>query len=108
MTLAVGVALAAGLGAVLRHVVAVAVGAGPRATLLVNVVGSLLAGAVLGADLPDGVTAVLVVGLAGGLTTLSTWAVEVLALRRPAAAGYAVGTLGLCVAAVALGRAATG
>lgn len=108
MTATVGVALAAGLGAVLRHLMAAAIGAGPRATLLVNVAGSALAGAVLGADLSDDVTAVLVVGLAGGLTTLSTWAVEVLALRRPVAVGYAVGTLALCVAAAALGRAATG
>lgn len=112
MTLALAVGLAAGVGAVLRHLVAVALGAGPRATLAVNVAGSLFAGAALGADLSDDATLVATAGLAGGLTTLSTWAVEVLALardgRRAAAATYAIGTLLLCVAAVAVGRGLTG
>ena len=54
----------------------------PRAVLVVNVAGSLIAGVVIGAThgaAPE-LTYVLVGGFAGGLTTFSTWTVETLQL----------------------------
>lgn len=52
----------------------------PRAVLVVNVTGSLLGGALLAlADrgvLDSALHLILVTGLAGGLTTFSTWSVE--------------------------------
>jgi CrcB protein len=112
VTVAAAVALAAGAGAVLRHVVAVLVqrrtsGRLPWGTLAVNVSGSLLAGAVVGLDVGDAVRTVLLAGLAGGFTTLSTWAVEMRSLlaegRRRAAAAYGAGTLVGCALAAGLG-----
>ncbi len=54
----------------------------PRAVLVVNVTGSLLGGAVLAlADwgiVDNTVHLILVTGIAGGLTTFSTWSVETL------------------------------
>jgi len=54
----------------------------PRAVLVVNVAGSLLGGAVLAlADwgvVDSGLHLILVTGIAGGLTTFSTWSVETL------------------------------
>jgi CrcB protein len=54
----------------------------PRAVLVVNVAGSLLGGAVLAlADwgiVDTGLHLILVTGIAGGLTTFSTWSVETL------------------------------
>lgn len=116
MTLALGVAVAAGLGAVLRHVVGRLVqarheGGFPVGTLTVNVTGSLLLGVVTGLALrdvlPPGLAVLLSVGLAGAYTTLSTWAAETLALRRSdgvrAAAGYALATAVGCLAAAGAG-----
>jgi CrcB protein len=52
----------------------------PRAVLLVNVLGSLLGGAMLAlaerAVVDGGLRLILVTGIAGGLTTFSTWSVE--------------------------------
>jgi len=89
--LTLGVALAAGVGAVLRYVVDQLVqhrsrGDFPYGTLVVNISGSLLLGLVTGLALHHGLgsdaTIVLGVGLAGGYTTLSTWAWETLALAE--------------------------
>ncbi len=80
-------ALAAGAGAVLRYLVDRAVPAHhfPRGTIVVNTTGSFLLGLLVGGD----VGPVLSVGLLGGYTTLSTFAVETVALvergRRGAA-----------------------
>jgi len=101
------VALAAGLGAVLRYLVDRAVPPHhfPRGTILVNTTGSFLLGIVVVGAL----SSVLSVGLLGGYTTLSTFAVETMALaerRRLAAAALNVGlsaVLGL--AAAGLGSA---
>jgi CrcB protein len=122
-----GVALGAGLGAILRAAVDRAVvrryGATrlPWATLSVNVLGSLVLGFVLAlgaitvfADTPaeaqDAARTVHLVvgtGFCGGLTTFSTYSVEsfllMLESRRRAAAGYAALTMGLGMAAVILG-----
>jgi CrcB protein len=54
----------------------------PRAVLIVNVAGSLIAGAVIGAVQggdPE-LTYVLVSGFTAGLTTFSTWSVETIQL----------------------------
>jgi CrcB protein len=101
------VALAAGVGAVLRYLVDRAVPPHhfPRGTILVNTTGSLLLGIVVGGDL----STVLGVGLLGGYTTLSTYAVETVALverGRSRAAALNVGLSAvLGVAAACLGLA---
>lgn len=108
------VAVAAGLGAVLRYLVDSAVPAHhfPRGTILVNTTGSFLLGVVTAAVTGDAAT-VLSVGVLGGYTTLSAFGVETMALaerRRTRAAALNVGlsaVLGLAAAALglALGRA---
>jgi CrcB protein len=107
-----GVALLGALGAVLRHAMghwAARRGGWPRGTEVVNVVGSLLAGLVVGSSLGSGGVAVLAAGFCGGLTTFSTWSVEVVELaEEPApwwAAAYTLGTAVACVAAALLGVA---
>lgn len=113
------VALAAGLGAVLRYLVDRAVPplhpvpahSFPRGTIVVNTTGSFLLGVVTGAVTGD-LGTVLSVGLLGGYTTLSTFSVETMALAergRRGAAALNVGlsaVLGLAAAAggLALGR----
>lgn len=100
------IALAAGLGAVLRFLVDRAVPPHhfPRGTILVNTTGSLLLGVVVGGDL----SAALGTGLLGGYTTLSTYAVETVALLergRPRAAALNVGlsaVLGVAAACAGL------
>lgn len=114
--LSLAVALAAGLGAVLRYVVDQVVqhrtaGEFPLGTLVINVSGSLLLGLVTGLALHQGLsstTALLVgTGFAGGYTTLSTWAWESLALAEvgsmPLMALNVVGSLALGLAAAAAG-----
>ena len=84
----------------------------PVATLLVNVAGSFLVGCCLGLLSSDalGLQAypAATAGLAGGLTTFSSWTVGTLTLwidgRRTAAAGNLAGNLILGVAAAAAGR----
>ena len=107
------VALAAGVGAVLRYVVdrAVPPHRFPRGTVLVNTTGSFLLGLVAG-TLTGDVLTVVSVGLLGGYTTLSTFAVETMALverDRRGAESLNVGlsaVLGIAAAAagLALGR----
>lgn len=114
------VAVAAGIGAVVRYVVDVVVthrteGEFPYGTLVVNLSGSLLLGVVLGAALHHGLpptpTLVIGTGFAGGYTTLSTWAWESLALAETGALRQAglnvVGSfaLGMVAAAAGLGLA---
>ncbi|MGB8652810.1 MAG: CrcB family protein, partial [Mycobacteriales bacterium] len=87
--LTLGIALAAGIGAVCRYaldqVVAHRSGSElPYGTFVINVLGSLLLGLVLGLQvhhgLGSGTTLVVGAGFAGGFTTLSTWAWETLSL----------------------------
>lgn len=88
------IALAGGLGAVLRHGVHTLVARAGRpsslATLGVNVAGSFAAGvlaAVATRGLPAELAAVVGVGLLGGFTTFSTASVEVARLLNAPDAG---------------------
>jgi fluoride exporter len=89
--IAAAVALAAGIGAVLRYLVDLFVsqrmrGDFPLGTLVVNVSGSFLLGLLTGLaahhGFPHGPTVIIGTGLAGGYTTLSTWAWETVALAE--------------------------
>jgi CrcB protein len=106
--------LAAGaVGAVLRYALSrafpVRPGHLPGGILIVNVVGSGLAGAFIGlaerAALDGDLRLVLVTGFCGGLTTFSTWSVETIELldggRWRAAILSVVMTLALGLAAAA-------
>ena len=122
----VGVALGAGAGAVCRAAVdrtithRVGLTRLPWATLAVNVVGSLILGLMLGwsAQVASAGTAdqaesartlelIIGIGFAGGLTTFSTFSWESWSLIRESqgrgALAYAALTIGLGMAAVALG-----
>ena len=103
------VLLAGAAGAALRYLVdratAAWLGEGrPWGTLLVNVTGCFAAGLLAGTA--GAARAVWVVGLVGSYTTFSTYAVEIVRLdaaSRPAAAGYAAGSVVLGVLAAGLG-----
>jgi len=111
-----GVAVGGALGAVLRQLASVAlVGRGPIlwGVLVVNVVGSFVAGVALTAPLEGAYTSavqlIIVSGLCGGLTTFSTFAVETVQLvldgkHRAAAASVAL-NFGVGVPAALLGLA---
>ena len=71
------VALGAAVGAPLRYAVAHALdGRWPTGTLLVNVLGSGLAGCFAALALSEGAWALLVTGFCGGFTTYSSCAVH--------------------------------
>ena len=100
------------VGALARWGVGAALPSPVWATLLVNLAGCLLLGvliAVVAVRLPGAVwpRPLLAVGVLGGFTTFSTFAVEVVDLVDDGAAGwaaaYVVTSLGGGVAAVALG-----
>ncbi|UYN82910.1 MAG: fluoride efflux transporter CrcB [Microcella sp.] len=77
------VAVGGALGAVLRQLTSVNLagrGRVPLGVLVVNVVGSFIAGVALGAPLDPTVQLIIVSGLCGGLTTFSTFAVETIQL----------------------------
>lgn len=76
--IALATVLAAALGAVLRQLVTAALPS-PWGVLAVNAAGSALAGAVV-AVAPADLRLVLVTGLAGGLTTFSTFSLETVEL----------------------------
>ncbi|MFN3707337.1 fluoride efflux transporter FluC [Microcella sp.] len=119
MTPALALAVAAGgaLGAVLRYVITVALAGRerpPGPVVLVNVVGSLISGAAMGAIDDPAVLIVVVTGFCGGLTTFSTLSVETVQLvmdgrARRAVGGMLVnlvaGTLAVALGAVAVGTA---
>lgn len=126
LALLAAVAAGSALGAVLRHSAGLLqqrwlrdghrpdAAALPWSTLSVNVVGSVLLGAVVGAGQagllgPVAVTT-LGAGVAGGLTTFSTFAVEVVAMvrtgRRRTAIAWTLATLVLGVAGAAAGAGA--
>lgn len=92
------VALGAAVGAPLRFLAALWL-PGPRATLLVNVIGSALLGGLVHAS--PSVAALLGTGLCGALTTFSTFSVEVAQARSWR---YVVATLVLCLGAAAVSR----
>ena len=82
------VLIAGGVGAVLRYALSRALpvrpGHLPGGILIVNVVGSALAGALIGlaerAAIDGDLRLVLITGFCGGLTTFSTWSVETIEL----------------------------
>ncbi len=112
-------ALAAGaVGALLRYAVTRAVAKKPTrlpwAVVLVNVIGSLIAGVAVALSLTDphgALRLMLVSGFAGGLTTFSTFSVETVQLaidgRWRALAGSVLGNLLGGVAAFVLAFSVT-
>lgn len=113
------VALGGGIGSALRWIAAGAVqrwsGAPfPWGTFAVNAIGSLAIGLVGGLSLeralvPPAMRVFLMIGVLGGFTTFSAFSFETLELLRDgqwsSAAGYAVGSLLVCVAAAFAGMA---
>lgn len=107
------VALGGALGASLRYAVGLWIipghpSAWPMATLLINIVGSALLGAVTVFATETGQLSIaarlfLTVGICGGFTTFSTFAYETLDLAVRGlplrAAAYAVVSVACCVAA---------
>ena len=98
------VALGGATGAAARLVVLRTL-PGPRATLTVNVLGSLLLG--LLASAADRPYALLGIGFCGAFTTFSAFALDAVELPRRQAAGYVVASVLLCCGACALGLAVT-
>lgn len=100
------VVLGAAVGAPLRFVVAARLDdRWPTGTLLVNVAGSLLLGLCSGWSLDGNALALVGVGFCGALTTYSAFAVQTVDLGPRRGTAYAVVTLGLSLAACALGFA---
>ncbi|WP_435737966.1 CrcB family protein [Cellulosimicrobium sp. PMB13] len=110
------VAVCGGLGAAARFLVDGAVGrrarsAVPLGTVVVNVSACLLLGLVTGWVVthagPDALASVVGVGFLGGYSTFSTASVEgarlLLAGRPAAAVVHALGMLGACLGATAVG-----
>ena len=93
------VAAGAGAGAAARHLLDLAITRGrfPTGVLVVNLLGSLLAGVVAGAAPGPHATDLAAVGLLGGFTTASTLAVDVLRLHRDGGTRLAVLDLALSV-----------
>lgn len=82
---AILVALGAAIGAPLRYLVDLFIRARtdsrfPLGTFVVNVAGSLLIGVLAGTAPPDGIMAFAGIGLAGALTTYSTFGYETVRL----------------------------
>lgn len=114
--LAVSIVVSGGVAAVARYLVSVWFSADDRfpwAVLVVNVIGSALGGAVLGlgSGLSDDLRLLLLTGVAGGLTTFSTFSVEtvqlVLAGRIRVALLNMTANLATGLAAAALAYTAT-
>ena len=118
LRLVLAAGLGSGCGAVARWLLGLALvdptAGWPWATLLANVLGSLLIGLVAAFDTKENhwladpaVRQFLMVGFCGGLTTFSIFSLEVLALglaARPAMAlAYVGASVGLWLAAVWLG-----
>ncbi|REB06393.1 CrcB family protein [Sporosarcina sp. BI001-red] len=96
------IAVAAGgfIGAIIRYLASVKLNTNaqiPYGTLLVNMLGCLLIGLVFGLELSTPLTFFLVFGVAGALTTFSTWLKEVLGMARlqqmVKAGGYMIGSV---------------
>lgn len=102
----------AGLGACLRHALGLALNplfpAVPLGTLASNLIGALLAGAIAGwlllrTDLPPAYRLFAITGFLGGLTTFSSYSLEVVSLFEAgrsglalaAASAHLLGSLGL-------------
>lgn len=104
----IGIALAGGLGSILRFAISKWSGTIPWGILTANAVASFIAGfAAIRFGSNDNWVAILVVGLAGGLSTFSSWAGAVGQMvatgRKAAPAFYTVLTLILSSTAAYLG-----
>ncbi|AEQ50359.1 fluoride efflux transporter FluC [Pelagibacterium halotolerans] len=115
------VGLGGGIGAVVRHfvstIVARKLGHGTFGILAVNVTGCLLIGLIAGFFIEPGVTGtpselawlLVVVGLCGGYTTVSSFSLQTLTLLREGHGGPALLNIGasliLCFSATAIGFA---
>ena len=117
MTSLAWVALGSALGGMARYGVSTwasvwSSGPFPWPTFVVNVVGSLVMGAVAAASGHETFRLFVMVGLCGGFTTFSAFSLQTLDLLRAgqwaAAAANAVLSVMGCVVAVALGHAAAG
>lgn len=98
------VALGAAIGAPIRYVVAHLLdGRLHWGTLLVNVAGSALLGLFVALGLDGSAFAMLGTGLCGGLTTYSAFSVQTHDRGPRLGSAYAALTLGLSLAACALG-----
>ena len=101
---AVLVALGAAVGAALRFTVASRLdGRWPWGTLVVNVAGSAVLGALSAMALSGHATALLGTGFCGGFTTYSAFAVQAHGLGPRPGTAYAVVTIAAALAACALG-----
>jgi fluoride exporter len=101
------IALGGALGSVLRYVMVSAIGA-PFGTAVVNVVGSFAIGVLFVAlGSREGWQFFLMTGVLGGFTTFSAFSLDTLRLIEAgqllSAAAYVLGSVGLSLAAVALG-----
>lgn len=111
----IGVAIAGGLGSVLRLLVDDAVrarhpdAAFPRGLLVVNVSGALALGLITGLALGHDASLLLGVALIGAYTTFSTWMLDTVAAASArlvaVAVGNVVASLALGLMAAAAGRA---
>jgi fluoride exporter len=105
------VAVGGALGSVLRYLAVSSVGA-PLGTLVVNVLGSLVMGALFVVLLGrTQLSPLLMTGVLGGFTTFSAFSLDALRLYQAGQPGqaalYVAGSVLLSLAAVALGAALT-
>ncbi|MGG0644908.1 CrcB family protein [Sporosarcina gallistercoris] len=98
------------IGAIIRYLLSGKLNAHariPYGTLLVNLLGCLLIGLVVGLKLSPSLTFLLGSGVAGALTTYSTWLKEIVGLARLQEVGkssyYLLGTIVLGIACVYAG-----
>lgn len=114
--LAASIALAGGLGAILRFVIDVSIPAETRAkypwgTWIINISGSFMLGLVAGPLAATAWGKVVTIGLLGGYTTFSAASLETVTLaedgRWKTALFYGFGTIALCTGAALLGMAIT-
>jgi CrcB protein len=103
------VALGGAVGSVLRYLTVLAVGA-PLGTAVVNVLGSLVMGALFVAlSARPGLSPLLMTGVLGGFTTFSAFSLDALKLWQAGqvvpALLYVLGSVALSLVFVALGAA---
>lgn len=90
------------LGALSRHVLGERIDTRTADTLAVNVLGSLLLGALLAAPVSDSLLLVFGTGFCGAFTTFSTFAFETVRLAETGESGRAVANALLNLVAAAL------